>query len=361
MAKARKKTLVKTNFQNTGKPESQYTCPVEASGCKHTVALLEKLKDNQTIPLVSLTDRRWDILTDDQGGAHETMDSLLDKLEPAPAVGKTKGNKSHLSQTPLNEKIKAHLNEKSRQQLVTMGIGWTKRFPELRDKLTEQILLERGAGMQLLKEARKEMRHVTSELGWQNHWNHYGYIPDYSKLKRKLERLVEVGYCDQVVELGRELMERGTEQVEQSDDEGETMVAVSECLAVVFDALYKSLLSTTDKIQYVIEACLQDNYGLIDDAVDPVLELGEPEDWEAVVDVLRKQLQALPDTDSQADFMDHYQRDRLSAWLLRVMKHAGQDDALRTIHEAEARATGSYRLVDHLLEQGDHDAAYDWA
>ena len=54
--------------------------------------------------------------------------------------------------------------------------------------------------------------------------------------------MVELGHSDVVVALGRELIHRAMAQVEQSPDEGETAMAVAECLPVVFDAVVKSTL-----------------------------------------------------------------------------------------------------------------------
>lgn len=161
-------------------------------------------------------------------------------------------------------------------------------------------------------------------MGWQNDWDREGYLPDDRKLKHKFERWVEMGYCDQIVSLGRELMERDIQQVEQFDDEGETMMTVSDCLSVVFGALLHSSLSIVDKIQYVIDAHLQDDYELVDDAGDPILTMGQPEDWATMIDTLRVQLEELPCNNAQDDFSEHYHRDRLSGWLLRAFQKAGK-------------------------------------
>ena len=356
--------------KNADKPKSQCTCPVGASGCKHAVAvvvdLLEKLADGHTISTVSLTDRRWDILAYEDVDAEDVLDDLLDNAQQAFVSVKTSDKTTPLDQvlprTQWNEKINAYIGQKSHHELTTFMMTLVERFPELREEFVERILLEQGSGDQLLKETRKEMRRVTKEVGWQNHWNREGYTPDYSKLKHKLERLVEMGYSNQVVALGRQLLGRGMQQIEQSDDEGETAAELSECLVVVFDALFHTSLSTADKINYVIDACLQDGYEVIGDAIDPVLASGQPQDWATVANRLRAQLDELPAGNKRSDFSQTYHRDRVSDWLLRALEHAGQKDALQSVYEAEARATCSYqRLVSYLLEKGDDEAVHRWA
>jgi len=113
----------------------------------------------------------------------------------------------------------------------------------LREEFQERIALAQGDIDRLVNQARRELHDVTEEVGWQNHWNDEGHTPNYSRLKHKLERLVEMEYCDEVAELGRELIRCGMDQVGQSHDDGETAMGLADCLTVVFDAVVKSSLS----------------------------------------------------------------------------------------------------------------------
>ena len=45
-------------------------------------------------------------------------------------------------------------------------------------------------------------------------------------MRSKLKRLLASGHADEVLELGKELMEAGVRQVEMSDDEGETAMEI---------------------------------------------------------------------------------------------------------------------------------------
>jgi len=65
----------------------------------------------------------------------------------------------------------------------------------------------------------------------------HGSLPDYTRLRSQLRALVDAEQFDAVVELGRELIERGTPQVEQSHDEGETAEEIMSTLSIVAEAI----------------------------------------------------------------------------------------------------------------------------
>ena len=194
-----------------------------------------------------------------------------------------------------DEKIKRLIRGKSREELAEEVLALVRRYPELREEYRERIALSEGDVDRLVAEARRELRDRTSEIGWQNHWQGEGHTPDYSRLKHRLERMVELGHSDAVVALGREFIQRAMAQVEQSHDEGETAMAVAECLPVVFDAVVKSTLSGPEKILFAIDACLNDDYDVIDDSVAVVLDAKwKPADWSAVADELARRLDKMP-------------------------------------------------------------------
>ncbi len=238
-----------------------------------------------------------------------------------------------------------------------------ERFPELRQEFQERILLSEGKVDQLVAAARRELRAVTRAFGWRNHWQGEDPTPNYSRLKHRLERLAELGQGDEVVALGRELIVRGIEQVGQCDDEGETAMELSESLSVVFAALAKSSLSAVDQILYVIDACLQDDYDVIDEDAGKILAAKwSAADWSAVADQLAKRLQKSPQGKDQGDFSRNYRRDCISQYLSDALERAGRQSELLPLYEAEARASGSYRrLVQYLIAQGRYEEAEQWA
>jgi uncharacterized Zn finger protein len=173
--------------------------------------------------------------------------------------------------------------------------------------------------------------------------------------------LLESGAADAVLDLGETLFESGMEQVASSHDEGETASELGRCLTIVFQAVSASSRSDPDKLLYVIDLLLQDEYEVCHGA-DVVLDREWPASaWSAVADKLLERLRKLPAPKS-ADFSSGYRRDRLSEWAIRSLEHAGRQDEILPLCEAEAPLTASYeRLVDRLIAAERWDDARRWA
>ena len=115
---------------------------------------------------------------------------------------KRRHNPGRRTRGQWDELIRAHFQQKSREELVELVWSLVGRFPELRQEFQERIELREGDVDRLVAAARREMRAVTSEPGWRNSWTGEGHTPDYSRLKHKLERLSELGHCDEVLSIG---------------------------------------------------------------------------------------------------------------------------------------------------------------
>jgi uncharacterized Zn finger protein len=356
--------------------ESKCICPVGYDGCKHAVAVvaeyLDQLGRNEEVPVAQEDDPRWDKLNsdnrDDEFDDDEIDDEEADDVKPARVKP---GRQTH---DDWDEKIRQHIFAKSREDLADLVWSLTQRFSELRDEFRERIALGEGDVDRLIAQARKESQRITSQEAWRNSWTGEGNIPDYSKLLHRLERLVELGHADAVARLGPEIIERGMEQVGQSHDEGDTAMELGRCLPVVFDAVAKSSLSPAQKLLFAIDAHLQDDYDVIGDAADIVLDgKYKSSDWSAVADDLARRLSSAAgkcresddedeDDDRGDDNSRDYQRDQISGWLSDALIKARRGDEVLAIYEKEARATGSYeRLVKLLIEQKRYDDAERWA
>ena len=304
--------------------ESHCTCPV-GDNCKHAVATvaayLQALTDGATVPTADKDDPRWDELSGDDAEFEDDWDDADaleddDDSEDEEAEFEAKPPKrrpSGRTRSDWDNKIEQLIRGKSREELADQVLSLIERYPELREEFRERIALSEGDVDRLVAQARREMRDRAEEIGWQNHWQGEGHTPDYSRLKHRLERLVELGHADAVVELGREFIKRAMDQVGESHDEGETAMAVAECLPVVFDAIVKSSLSGPQKILFAIDACLNDDYDVIGDSADVILDAKwKPADWSAVADELTKRLQKAP---RNRRFMASQLPARSSEWL----------------------------------------------
>ena len=75
-----------------------------------------------------------------------------------------------------------------------------------------------------------ELRSLTAEEAWRDSWTGDGNVPDCSRLERRLQTLLDHGQADAVVELGEELLRGGTDQIEESRDDGMTAFAIGGCM-----------------------------------------------------------------------------------------------------------------------------------
>ena len=348
--------------------QSQCTCPVGCDGCKHAVAVvaeyLQALADERPVPTADAADPRWTKLSkrNEEGDTWDEEDEDADDEDIEEHRPTRSPKRSRSGRGNWDETIPQYIRDKSQDELVALVLGLVERFPELREEFQERIALGEGDVQRLVTQARREMESVSSEIGWQNSWSDEGHTPDYSRFRHRLERLAELGHADAVAQLGREFIERAMQQSEQSHDEGETGMAVAECLPVIFEAVQKSSLPAADKILFAIDARLADGYDVVGEAANPILDADWQEtDWSAVSGVLRDRLRAIS-ADKGDGFERDYRRDRISDWLLMALERAGREDELLAIYETEARATGSYeRLVRYLIRKRRLNEAQKWA
>jgi len=360
--------------KKSGAIYSRCTCPVGASGCKHAVAVvaeyLQRLSGGENTPVADQDDDRWELLADETDGTDDEDDPNFDPDddddqddEDVYYVHRHRHPEASRKKTrrATDEKIRKHIEAKNREELVELVWSLTERFPELREEFSDRIALGEGNVDRLVTEARKELRLVASEAGWRNSWTGEGQTPDYSRIKHRLERLLELGHPDAVVRLGSEIMTLGNEQIGQSNDEGETAEAVGECMPVIFQAVVASTLPSARKLLFAIDAHLRDDYGIVNDAADSVLTMtGAESAWSEVADVMAQRVKSPVKDDDP--FSRKYQHERIADWLIRALENAGRKDEILAVCEQEARVSGSYgRLVRRLIEMKRYDEAKHWA
>jgi uncharacterized Zn finger protein len=360
------------------RPSSRCTCPLGIDGCKHGVAVvlayLEALKQDEEVPQAATDDRRLRRLRDvevaeaDEEDFDEDYDEGEEDWEeeewtPArrPRRHARKGPQSG-SERKSKEggNIRKYLEGLSATELAAYVAQMAERYPEVERELKNRAALARGETGELIRQARKEIRRLTSQPGWYNHWTGEGDLPDYSDLRFRFEQLLENGQADTLLELGESLLESGHMQVESTEDEGETASGIADCLNIVFQAVPASSLPDARKLLYIIDMTLRDEYDLCHGA-DSVLDRSWPAAaWSEAADELVRRLRALPKPKAN-DFHESYQRDNLTDWLIDCLKHAGREPEILPLCEKEACLTHSYqRLVEWLIYAGRLEEAKRW-
>lgn len=357
-----------------GAIDSQCICPV-GERCKHAVAtiaaVIEAVASGEEVEGASEDDPRWAILagTDDDEELDDADDDEDDRSAFGRAATRPARRAARRPDIP-EERVRAHLRGQGVEQLIEMIISLADRLPEARAALLDEVAARSGDAKRLIAEARREIRKVTSVVPWSNHWDGGGQRADYTRIKRLLGQLTEMGRANDVVALGRTLIARGLEQVSLARDEGETAIALSECAGIVFRSLKWSSLKPAEQILFAIDALTDDDYEVVAESAHQLLEThADPTEWSKVADALSERLgppptphavRALGERGSAAS--RDYRRDLLSGWLTEALQRAGRSNEVLDIYEREARATGNYpRLVEHLLHVGRTGDAQQWA
>ena len=335
------------------------TCPY-GNNCKHAVAVvleyLDHLKKNLEVPQIGAQDQRIALFqgfTDeedrenDYGEAGEAVDTI--------DLVSQKGGK------PIPPDLKGFLEGQTKEQLIALLKDLSEKYPSVREDLEDRQSLSKGSVKRVVGAARKEIHELSSEPGWKNHWNNEGYVPDYSRVKNRFESLLANGHADEVVALGKELLEAGIRQVEMSNDEGETGIEISSCLDIVFRALPQSSLSPVEQMLWVIDAELEDEYELCCGAEFFWKKKQKASDWNVVADRLLERLNNFQPVKGEDSFSRSYRRDRLTDWIIRALENSGRHEEIMPLCEQEAVKTGSYsRLVDVLREAKCLEEAEQW-
>jgi uncharacterized Zn finger protein len=335
------------------------TCPY-GNNCKHAVAVvleyLDHLKENREIPQIKGEDPRIALLqgfTDDED-IEDDYNEEEEEIETKDFVSK-KGGKS------IPPDSRGFLEGQTKEQLITLVKDLSERYPSVRKDLQDRENLSRGSVKRIVASVRKEIQELSSKPGWRNHWNNEGYVPDYSRVKNRLESLLANGHADEVVASGKELLEAGIRQVEMSDDEGETGIEISSCLDIVFQALPQSTLSPVEQILWVIDAELEDEHELCYGAESFWKKKQKATDWNIVADRLLERLNKFQPVKGEDSFSRSYHRDNLTNWIIRALENSGRHEEIIPLCEREAGVTESYtRLVDVLRKAKRLEEAEQW-
>ena len=336
---------------------SACSCPYGAT-CKHAVAVvleyLDHLERGIDVPEVTEQDSRMALLEEsleEEAWGEDEEEGMMGAGQLAPRrAGKAAG-----------EPLKAFLKQQTKVQLVALIEDLAGRHPAVLKTLEDLNDLSRGSVKRIVTAVRREIHELGSEPGWRNSWSGEGFTPDYSGVRDRLEALLAEGHVDEVVSLGKELLEVGKNQVEMSHDEGETAAEISSCLDVVFRALPQSSLPPTEQILWAVDAQLEDERELCYGAKFFWERKQTAEAWNVVAGKLLERLNHFECADGEDSFSRNYRRDCLSNWAIRALGKAGRHEEIIPLCEREAEETGSYmRLVKFLKEAERWEEAERW-
>jgi uncharacterized Zn finger protein len=343
------------------------TCPY-GGVCKHAVAVvleyLELMKRDHAIPTVTEQDQRLQLLEqegdeenwDEEDWNEEDEEGATDEdVMPVPERPRRKAEKA------ATDARRSFLEQQTQPQLLALLKELVQRYPDVRQFVEDRHNLSAGAVPKLVKALRSEIAALSAEPGWRHHWSGEGSIPDYSRVRDRLEALLAQGHADAMVEVGAQLLEAGMKQVEMSDDEGETAEEIASCLDIVFRALPQSSHAPAEQLRWAVEADLADEYELCRGAKAFWDRKHPKEAWNELVEQLAQRLAQDGRNRAQDAFSEHFRRDRLSDWLILALERAGRREEVIPLCRQEAEKTGSYlRLVEYLVNAKQWKEAEAW-
>ena len=333
-----------------GLPESICTCPYGCD-CKHGVAVvleyLEQIKKNKCVAKAGRDDERLLLFNEDEWNDNIDDEDEYDDESP--------------SMKNVKSEINAYLNGKTKAQLTEMLYELAEKFPQLAQELTDCKKIASGDIKSLIKRLKKDICEISSEPGWQNYWKNEGYTPDYSEIHRKMETLLKAGHPDEVLVLGKELIDLGNQQIGMSHDEGETAMEIEDCMPVIVKALAQSSLNKADKLAWAVDVVLKDDYDTFNAFSDYLCRRHAKADWSILADRLLKQLDEVEYSGDLSEFSRNYDRDRFTDRIIHALEQADRREEIVPLCEAEVQKTGSYsRLVNYLISEKQYAKAEDW-
>ncbi len=349
---------------------SECTCPYRTT-CKHAVAVvveyLEMVKTRTAVGRVEADDPRLEeldaITQDDDEKLEFYVEEDLeeepqesDVNEPDEESAETLSESSGTGQSG-DASLRAYMQEHTKAELVELLLELAETHDEVRQSLENRRNLTSGETRRVLKSIRSEIA-TLEEPAWESH--HYGYR-NTDRLKAMLQALVASGQAHAAVRLGPELLAAGTQALEY-EHEGESTGAISDCLDVLFLALDRTSMPPADRIEWVLDMALADEYELCCEGLENLWEGDYAEsDWSEVCDRLARRLDNQEQTPGDDELSRDYRRDLIADWLIHALEKAGRQKEIVPLCKREAPITLSYnRLVGRLVAEREWDEARRW-
>ncbi|HET8687091.1 MAG TPA: SWIM zinc finger domain-containing protein, partial [Methanosarcina sp.] len=324
-----------------GKLSSICTCPV-GHDCKHGVAAvleyLDLMEQGEEVPVI-----------DDE-------DLLIVRSRRGYAgTGISRGYEAEESLQALRE----YLERLEKPELIEILTTFAKKDIMLGRYLRDRQNLASENPEGVIGDIYSELDELRREMKGYDFWSYGGEdMPDFSDVQVRLESLLDSGHPDELLGIGKELMDR-YEEIAGYDEEGEIGTEISSCMDVVFRALPQSSLPAHEKMLYALEIELKDNYNILNEHTFWKEDYTQ-EDWRLFAEALKIRLQKAEKVNDIL-YDSSWERDYVVDRLIDALRKAGLSEEIIKISELEAERTGNYlRPVRELLDTGQKKKAEEW-
>jgi len=324
-----------------GKLSSVCTCPV-GHDCKHGVAAileyLELAEQGEEVPCASEVDSLVARARQGRTGAEN------------PSIYENEG----FSALTLREYLQ-HLTKK---ELIEILVAFAEKDTMLGKYLKERQSLATEDVEEIIGGVYSELDELLEEIGDPEYQGYESDTPDFLDIQVGLESLLDAGHPDELLDIGKELMDR-YEKIADYDEEGEIGTKISFCMDVVFEALARLSLPAHEKMLYMLEIELRDNYNILNEYTFWEKNFA-PAEWKRFAEALKIKLDEA-DRQENPLYSSFWQRDYAVDRLIDALEKAGLSEEIIPICESEAEKTGNYvRLVRVLLDSGQKEKAEEW-
>ncbi len=193
-----------------------------------------------------------------------------------------------------------------------------------------------------------------------------GGVADYGRVRAVMEKLVEKGYADEVLPLGRKIIEAGCKQSDvpgfgrKIDKTGEQ---VKGCVSVAVRALEQSSLSEVERYIRAVDWARSGNIN--SEEIKPLKEYMESRDskesWSITADKLLEEMADKDFSNINDGMVRIGDREYYTNWIVHALKEAGRTDEMIEFCRREAEIMGdSYRLIERLIEVERIDEAVEY-
>ncbi len=332
---------------------SECTCPYWTT-CKHAVAVVLEylmcLKNDVTVPQIPQTDSRLDILRETETTGEEYWDLELGRWTDIE-------EQLEAEQQQNTGPLLAYLEKQTRAQLVELLDELTRAFPDVKEFLEDRRKVRSGNASTLLKAIRQELADIREGPDWDEYEYEYDqeYQPvSFNRLKTYLQALLIAGPAEELLQVGKELINAVNFALDNYDIEGDIIDEVPACMEIVIQALPASPLSSSEQLIWAVDMDLTDENEFCYDVLENIWNnANNKSDWQALADELQKRLNAIRS--------DNELRSRVTGWLIPAFEQTGREDEIIPLREREAETTGDYiQLIDLLIDEKHYEDAEHW-
>lgn len=251
--------------------------------------------------------------------------------------------------------VAAYLQSQTKEQLVELLEELAESHFPVAKVLQDRCTLVSAGPKEIIAAIKQKLTHIDDQTEWDEG------VANVTYLKQRLETLLAMGYVNEAVGIGEELLSVGNRYVEANTEEY-LHSEIADCMTLIFQALPRSSMSLVEQMLWVVDMELDDEYDLCGGAHTFWQGSFSTEDWSKAADALLKRLKNLS-SKSKENYSATYQLDRLISYATKMLRQAGREAEIIPLYQQQwlGKTPRSYlNFVELLKEAGRTEEALSW-